>query len=174
LISFFVNALISVLRDLPSTTAILIRTLMERLATVPVGEMMEHCPQLNFLRIHYDGSNHSGYGMGDLVKSLNKLPALESLQFISVPLYQRNALLLSHNLMKIKLVRSILMVDSQIDNFLASMMVSVLKDNPKRDNLEFICFFIVMDIMPHRGSGKRTLISKNWQKWRMLTIPENP
>jgi hypothetical protein len=81
------------------------------------------------------------YGMGDLVKSLNKLPLFESVQFIAVPLYQRNALLLYHNLMKKKLVRSILMVDTQIDKFLASRMVSVLKDNPSCDNLEFICLF---------------------------------
>jgi hypothetical protein len=40
------NALISVLRDLPSTTAISIRTSIPRFATV--GEMMEHCPQLKF------------------------------------------------------------------------------------------------------------------------------
>jgi hypothetical protein len=48
------NALISVLRDKPSTTTISIRTLLTCLATV--GEMLEHsCPQLNFLRIFYDG-----------------------------------------------------------------------------------------------------------------------
>jgi hypothetical protein len=73
--------------------------------------------------------------MGDLVKSLNKLPVFESVQ---VPFYQCNALLLYRNLMKKKLVRSILMVDTRVDNFLASRMVSVLKDNPNCNNLESI------------------------------------
>jgi hypothetical protein len=109
------NALISVLCDKPSTTAISIRTSMARFTTV--GEMLKHCPQLKFLRIFYDGCKYSGHGIGHLVKSLNKLPVLEAVQFYNVPLYQCDGVLLYHHLIKKKSVRSILMVGTQMDNF---------------------------------------------------------
>jgi hypothetical protein len=83
---------------------------MPNIATL--GDMLEHCPQLEFLRIYYDGYKHSGYGMGDLVKALNNLPVLESVQFYKVPLYRRDGVLLYRHLIKKKSVRSILMVDT--------------------------------------------------------------
>jgi hypothetical protein len=101
------NGLISVLRDKPSTTALLIRTLLTHLAMV--GEMLQHCPQLKILITFYDGCKMAGYGMGDLVKSLNKLPVLESVQFYTVPLCPRDGIILYPMLMKKNLVRSILM-----------------------------------------------------------------
>jgi ankyrin repeat protein len=139
------NALISVLRDLPSTTAISIVTSIPRFRMM--GEMMEHCAQLKFLRIDYEGSKISimicmQAGMGHLLESLNKLPLLESVLFYQVPLYRnRDAILFKRNLMEKNSVRNITMVGTDITNRIASWIVSVLKDNPKCENLEFICLF---------------------------------
>jgi hypothetical protein len=134
------NALIAVIRNLPSTTAISIRTSIPRL--VMVGEMMQHCPQLKFLSICYYGCGYGGHGIRKLVEYLNNCPVLESVQFYNVPLYSRDAILLYHHLIKNKkLVRSILMVGTQMDNFLASRLVSIFEDNPVCENLEFMCLF---------------------------------
>jgi hypothetical protein len=136
------NALISVLCDLPSTTAISIRTSIPHLGMV--GKMMQHCPQLKFLSIHYYGCGYLGHGIGKLVEYLKNCTVLESVQFYNVPFYPCDGVLLYHHLIKNKkLVRSILMVGTQMDNSLASWMVSILKDNPVCENLEFICFFLL-------------------------------
>jgi hypothetical protein len=59
-----------------------------------------------------------------------------------VPLYRnRDAILFKRNLMEKNSVRNITMVGTDITNRIASWIVSVLKDNPKCENLEFICLF---------------------------------
>jgi hypothetical protein len=109
--------------------------------------MMEHCAQLKILRIDYEGSKISimicmQAGMGHLLESLNKLPLLESVLFYQVPLYRnRDAILFKRNLMEKNSVKNITMVGTDITNRIASWIVSVLKDNPKCENLEFICLF---------------------------------
>jgi hypothetical protein len=73
--------------------------------------------------------------MAALVKSGSNLPVLELVQFIKVALYRRDALLLYICLMKKKLVRSILMVDTQMDEYVASRMLRIFKDSDECDQL---------------------------------------
>jgi hypothetical protein len=152
------NALISVLRDLPSTICITIRSGMRSL--VPVAEIINHCQHLKFFTIYNDGYGQTGRGMGAVMKSLSNLPVLESVQFIKVNLIQRGyPSLLYIRLMKKKSLKSILMVGTKMSRNVASSMNSVFKDCDECNHLEFISLF---DCGGHHLS-KRGFARVRWQ-----------
>jgi hypothetical protein len=93
------DALITVLCDKTPITLIEVRTSIADLT--PIGDLLQHCPQLKSVKIAYDGYTHSGgYGIGTVARYLKKNPVLEDDAFLSMQLYRNNAINLYRTLLK--------------------------------------------------------------------------
>lgn len=139
------DALITVLREKTSITRIEVRTSLFDLS--PIGDLLQHCPHLECVKIAYDGYYHSGgYGIGAVIRVLQNFPLLEDVAFSGVQLGRGSGSNLYVRLFRKKSMRWIWMTDTQVDHSVASSLVDRITADGKCEHLMGASFFSDQEI----------------------------
>jgi hypothetical protein len=139
------NCLITLLRDKKTITTVEVRTSTRDLT--PIGDVLQHCPQLRCVRIAHSGS-YGTSGIGSVIRRLNELPVLEEVGLCEISITEEDALVLYNGLLKKKSIKTLMMLRPSIHYFDARKLLGAITNDPRCNHLTTVSFFGQTDPNP--------------------------